>query len=599
SALFDRLYGSGAFAVWQPPPPAETPAQPDFMIITQREPAPNGHDAGDPPPDEAEPADHANGQPDEAPGGVIISGIALTPYSYERLDNLRGYESGMPNPGFYHHMWLQEGEANRHRRLLSMVTAMLRERNQVVSSADLIAVETMAQALAALRGHRQVWRRDLIDGIISALVKDELAYDVGHPFLEAIHEVFRGDERGKLDDATTLPPLVADIKETLKRCDIEPPRTRNRYIGIDLSTKDGLAQSRVLHQLRVLGIPGFRQMDGTNLNVADGELIEEVREAWELTWSPEFEAACVEASIYGPTLVDAAQAKLVETADLLGKAERADAAAAAKVLLDAALMGLPGSATEFYEKLLDLIHQDSNFFTVTRALGLLLFLYRFDKLLGTAQHADVGELLRTTFQRGLWLLESLGAVQGQDKDLLGGVRALLQTFERCASILNTDRDDFLAVFERISHDNAQTPVLRGAVAGVLFMMGSADGDAVIADMRYFADPAHLGDYLNGLFALAREVIQRQPDLAHSIDTVLADYGDEDFLTALPSLRLAFTPFTPREKHAIARVLFEEQDDVTLLQALGTNAEQAAQVLAFETALFQALARYGVNLDDDQ
>ena len=32
-------------------------------------------------------------------------GIALTPYSYERLDNLKGYESGMPNPGFYHQAW--------------------------------------------------------------------------------------------------------------------------------------------------------------------------------------------------------------------------------------------------------------------------------------------------------------------------------------------------------------------------------------------------------------------------------------------------------------------------------------------------------------
>ena len=36
----------------------------------------------------------------------------LTPYSYERLDSLRGYEAGMPNPGFYHRLW-QDREAGR------------------------------------------------------------------------------------------------------------------------------------------------------------------------------------------------------------------------------------------------------------------------------------------------------------------------------------------------------------------------------------------------------------------------------------------------------------------------------------------------------
>jgi hypothetical protein len=31
----------------------------------------------------------------------LNQGIALTPYSYERLDGLTGYNAGMPNPGFY------------------------------------------------------------------------------------------------------------------------------------------------------------------------------------------------------------------------------------------------------------------------------------------------------------------------------------------------------------------------------------------------------------------------------------------------------------------------------------------------------------------
>ena len=73
---------------------------------------------------------------------------------------------------------------------------MLRERKQRVSSADLIAAETCAGALARLRGHGQVWRSDLVDGITAALLKDELAAGGAHPLLDAVHEVLRGEERG-------------------------------------------------------------------------------------------------------------------------------------------------------------------------------------------------------------------------------------------------------------------------------------------------------------------------------------------------------------------------------------------------------------------
>ena len=42
-------------------------------------------------------------------------GLALTPYSYERLDGLKGYESGMPNPGFYHQAWEDRDRGWRRR----------------------------------------------------------------------------------------------------------------------------------------------------------------------------------------------------------------------------------------------------------------------------------------------------------------------------------------------------------------------------------------------------------------------------------------------------------------------------------------------------
>ena len=95
-------------------------------------------------------------------------GIALTSYSYDRLDSLTGYDAGMPSPGFYDHAWRQRqcGEPFSHSALLTELIGELRGRKQVASTADLIAVETSARAgrlarAAARLAARPVGRRDL------------------------------------------------------------------------------------------------------------------------------------------------------------------------------------------------------------------------------------------------------------------------------------------------------------------------------------------------------------------------------------------------------------------------------------------------------
>src|SRR4029453_13790977 len=100
-----------------------------------------------------------------------------------------------------------------HRTLLAHVAKVLRKRGQPISAADLIAAETTARGLAQLRAHAVVWRRDLIDGIIGALIKEERSYGIGHPLLDAVHEVFRGGERGMLAEGTILPALVYGLRQ--------------------------------------------------------------------------------------------------------------------------------------------------------------------------------------------------------------------------------------------------------------------------------------------------------------------------------------------------------------------------------------------------
>ncbi|MGV3721800.1 MAG: DUF5682 family protein [Actinomycetota bacterium] len=523
-------------------------------------------------------------------GGEAECGIALTPYSYERLDSLTGYESGMPNPGFYHRVWLdrENGRRNSHRRLLAEVVKALRKRGQQFSTADLIAVETTAQGLATIRCHDEVWRSDLVDGILGALVKDELELGMPHPFLEAIHEVFRGGERGRLADGAQLPPLVHDLRRVLQEHLLEP-EPRERMVDLELTSSSDLERSRALHRVAALQIAGFDQVAGTDL-VTRADL-SRICERWRIRWSPEFESGCIESALYGPTLEEAAAARLQERAEGLER----NADLAARLLLDARLMGLPELDAEFQGRLVELVRQDGDFFTVTGALGHLLHLYRYDDILGSPGASDVGKLLAEAWVRGLWLLESLGDPQGKEREFLRGLQSLIRTLEACGAELDLDRADLVNVLHRSSGDNSHSPLLRGAATGALWTLGEASRETVLEGMRYCADPSRLGDYLTGLFSLARETAQRHEDLVVSIDELLAAYSDEQFLEALPSLRLAFSFFTPREKHYMASTLLRALGlaDAPTLPALEVGPEMAARAFELEARVMETVERYGL------
>lgn len=538
--------------------------------------------------------------PPEGSDGVAVSpaqsateasgehGIALTPYSDARLDGLSGYEAGMPSPGFYRRVWRDRatGRRDTYRALLADAAAVLRARGQIASTADLIAVETSARALAALRGHAEVWRRDLIDAITGALIKEAIEPGTQHPFLDALLAVFRGRERGVLAAGVSLPPLVHDIQHQLREYGLEP-EPKPRLLRLDLAVPADLARSRTLHRLRALEIDGFTQSDGVDL-VGRADLTA-VWEQWRLIWTPEQAAAYVEAALYGPTLEEAATARLLERAATIERS----AEQAALLLLDACLMGLGPQADALFARLAALVREEGDFLGVGAALGHLLYLYRYDEFLGAAGRGDLGALLVETFRRSLWLLESRTQPAGRERELLRAVRALVQTFESCAPTLALDREVLVEVLTRIGADAVQRPLLRGAASGALWTLGAADETRVRADLRSCAAPEQLGDFLAGLFALARETAQRHPQLVLAVDALVMGYDDETFLHALPALRLAFSFFTPREKHHLAATLQEAHGQAVGLPALEVGVEVAARAMALESWLLDALQRYGI------
>ena len=526
-----------------------------------------------------------------APISVTHSGIALTSYTYQRLDGQRGYNAGMPNPGFYDRVWQQRKTASpflHHDLLESLVTA-LRKRKQVFSTADLIAVETTAIALAAIRGRSQVWRTDLSDAVTSCLIKDEIEYGCDSPFVDAVNEVLRGDRRGTLAEGTRVPPLVDDVRQQLKNADIEMTQ-RTTTIELDLLQPQQAITSRLFHRLGILGIAGFSMQRGVDFLTRD-DLVD-LHETWAVRWSPGFDSTCVEAARFGPALQPAVAACLSEQ---VSKIQRGDSASAAVLLVRAAQAGTETISQRLLLQIDETIGVEPEFIQACQTTGHLHFLYAWDEALGTQGLDRLGPLLKSAFERSLWLLESLGASGDNDGKTIRGIKTLHETHQRSARALGLDSDEFAEVMHRIQVDAKKPAHLRGAAAGVLWSRGRTEVDTLLEILLEFSSPESLGDFLTGLFKLAREVAQRNPQLVRAIDGAVEQFGAEDFQAALPSLRLAFTSFAPREKHHMLQTLFTELGivDAAPLRRLEVDSSIAAEALAIEEKLFEMIEKYGV------
>jgi hypothetical protein len=543
--------------------------------------------------------------------GAARIGSYLVPYSFHRLDSFVGYESGMPSPEFYQRVW--EGGADAAgEAMLERAVVHLRRKKQRISPADSIAALTLARGLQALRGHTELARVDVLDGLAAAVVKDALDAPVPwnrrgmlavgtEPMLVEMVASFSGDRVGKLAKGTPAPPLVGDTFAELDRVGLHPKRTTERVL-VELTSPEGLEKSRVLHRLRVLEVPGFKLEKKPSFRRDETDL----REEWTMISVIDAEPVLIEASAHGATLEGAAAGKLEE-----GIRASRGIGDLSKLLREAALVGIATLTQRLIAEVRRIAGVESNFGSLGAALSDFLALYKYDVLLGAAGAEILGETIEAAFDRGLWLFEGIdGAAGAPEVEATVALRDTLRFGGPACPVpaqtqkpLALDASHAEAVMRRRSVDPATAPPLRGASLGFLWSIHADVDDAkASAAVRAAAQPTMLGDFLTGLFALAREEVLHSPAILGVIDEVIVPMLRDEFLIAIPSLRLAFSYFPPREKEAIAKKVLALHGaapgtDVRTLTKLavapgvtmaGMKIDAAAEALARRHGLIDAL-----------
>lgn len=545
----------------------------------------------------------ADGWPEvPAPPDTASAGSFLVPYSFRQLDSFAGYQSGMPSPGYYQKVW-EAGPDAAAEDLLRGVVERLRARRFPVSTADLIAARSLAQGLTALRGHPRPARIDVLDGLAGALVTDDLdtplpwtsrsALAPGtHPAIVEMVAACGGERTGRLHPDTPAPPLVHDVAAQLARHGLDGSA---RALALDLTDTADLARSRVLHRLRVLGVPGRIRTEGPEHGVDPV-----FTERWESVPAPGREAALVEAGAYGASLAEAAEAALTERAHGTGAA----ADGLAVTLFDAVLCGAEGLSRPLLAELARRVDGLKTPGPLGDVLATALGLWRHDRVYGLAGGPLLTSVIDRAVTRLLWLLEGARGGTGVDRPRLRAVAAVRDALLHAPGLLSVSRGVTADVAGRISRDTAAPGDLRGAAFGLHRTLAAGPpgdpGPAVRTIAAAGTDA--LGDWLAGLFALAREELTGHAErggpesLIEVLDRLVGALSEREFLSGLPALRQAFAYFPPHERERIAALLLERRgvrgSARTLLRTTG-DPLMIARAGALEDDVSRLLARYGL------
>ncbi|WP_216917795.1 DUF5682 family protein [Nocardia noduli] len=498
----------------------------------------------------------ATSEPDSAWPAVpemppaATGGTYLVPFSFRRLDAFAGYQSGMPSPAYYQHRW-EHGAQAAAEYVVESVVSRLRTRRVVVSTADLIGAQTMIGGLARLRGHSVPTRTDVLDGLASALIDEALEHPLPwtgrgrphphtHPVVAEMVVALSGRAVGRLHPDTPQPPLVADAEAELARCGVALLGATPLEVRVDLADPTTVPAGVVLNRLRVLDIPGFTRVE------ARARKASTLIESWSVQDTDLRLPALIEASSWGPTLVDAATTRLRERFNAAG----GDPAQLAAVLLDAVACDLGD--------LLGMVLADSAtaIRTTTELPGLGVLLAAAVDLWRSRSLDALVPVIDEATIRLLWLVEGVrGRSLPDDAGTLHSLIAIRDAVVHARDLLSSPLDDIFASIGRAAHGD-RPPALRGAAMAMLWVLADApDLARTEGAIRHAGRPDTLGDFLSGLLAIARDHILT-PEVVRVLNELVRQFSDLDFLTALPGLRLAFAWLPPRERAALADQLLQ-------------------------------------------
>lgn len=545
----------------------------------------------------------------------------LIRYSFDRLDALNGYASGMPSPAFYQKVWeglLTERAAQSEQKIaataayrnqlgiqfLAYVAEVLREK-QFDAAPGFLSVKLAAEQslrLAAFRGHTGAGRYDLLDGLQSAFIKGSLD-ESQDELWQQIKTCFSGFTLGQIPKGTLSPPLVSETYSLAKAFRFKLDDTLAKTSRLDVyRNKQHRLRSRFLHLLTFLEIHFAKPISGPNF--LSGNQMDLLFEEWQYAWTPNVEGELIALSEKGTQLKSIALNKILAMEKQLEEqGVSRSSQSAVTLLMQAALIGLHQRIPTLFMLLDSYIQQDNKFESLVACGHKLVHLWRGRGFFDLAEDSGIKERINRVVQQTFFCLDqvSQGDEQQQERyfDALLSCRELITFIPEISPETNYSAE-FYAQLNRLDGRLNHTPLIKGAVDAIRYLGGKIDESVLINEIqRTFSlgsDPELAIGYFIGIMRTAPELVVRLPLLIEQLNELLNGWDDARFIQVLPDLRFAFSQLTPKQNAQMARVVAQklslETQDLTLHQTQ-FNQQELLQAMELEQKIQHQLTQQGV------
>lgn len=550
-------------------------------------------------------------EPDE--GEPPVS--SLVPYSFDRLDERSGYPAGIKDPRWRQLRWqaLREGTPSQAlvARCLVAIGAALREAGHVAGVPDSREALRLAIDLARLRGLPGPGRRELLEGLASALGQGE-PLGRARALARAVEPVLVGRQRGRLPADCPRSGLAPHVEARLEALGLPGPASPagpgdepiDKRLDPIRSPLDR-AREVCLQRLRVCGVPIAERLDVSDPGGRGAAPSGALTRRWRLRWTPACDAHVELAAAHGVTLAQASAGVLRAALRRVAASEQPGegapqagppATALLELLTDAAEAGLPELARELLPRLRRALARQGSLPELLAAIVLYQRLAA-GHLPGLPAEAAPREALAAAREQALvGAVEAVAGLAGSTAE--ADAQALLALVGELAP---TDAGAAPAqlrwALARLAEDGG--PLMEGAAACALQRIGAThdDGQALGARISSWvddADRARLTQRLRGALIVAGPQLEVEPALIEPLIARIEALADDPFLRRLPALRGGFEVLSPAARQRLLASLGERLgEDDPLDAALDDDPRALAAWAAADRAGADALLALGL------
>ncbi|MFF2811755.1 DUF5682 family protein [Streptomyces sp. NPDC058000] len=475
----------------------------------------------------------------------VKTALTWVPWTHRRLARRSGYGAGITSPGWYGHLF--DAPDRPVERWLTKAARLLREEDYAVSSAHVIEAVRLAEGLAAVRGRPLAGLAELDDAVRAVMAEGS---DVPAALIR--DRLVVGEVLGQVPEGAPAVPLQRDLARCQRTLRLKP-EAAEREVELDLRKETDAGRSRLLHRLRLLGIPWG---EPTRSRGSTGTF----RETWRLRWEPELSVRVAEAGIWGTTVLAAATAKAA-----------ADAAAAT-VLTEVTtlaerclLAALPDALPVVMRVLADRAALDADVGRLAQALPALVRSVRYGDVRGT----DAGVLREVALGLADRIFVGLPpACTGLDADGAAELRGHLDATHQAVGLLGQApaetgapartpggpptvvplRERWTAVLRTLTERDTVPGLLRGRATRLLLDDGRLPDDGAERLMALALSPgtppADAAGWIEG-FVGGQDgglLLLHDERLLALVDGWLTRVPDTAFTDVLPLLRRTFAAY---------------------------------------------------------